>query len=116
MLSRELLREDPERVRQRLATRGVEAAVLDRWLDLDAQRRTDLVEVEELKRRRNEASREIGKLKQQGGDAAGRMAEVTSMKARIEELERGLETLASELAGIELALPNLPHESVPEGK
>ncbi len=115
MLSRDLLREDPDRVRQALATRSSDPVLLDEWLRLDAERRTDLVEVEELKRQRNEASRAIGKVKQQGGDASAEIAAVAQMKERIEELEARLAALEPEMAAIELSIPNLPHESVPVG-
>ncbi len=116
MLSRDLLREDPERVRQGLANRNADLSLLDTWLKLDAERRADLVEVEDLKRRRNDASREIGKLKQQGLDASEAIAEVGHSKARVEELEARLAAIEPELAAIEMSLPNLPHASVPVGK
>ncbi len=116
MLSRELLRENPERVRAGLLTRGADPAPLDRWLLLDAERRAALAEVEELKRRRNEASREIGRLKQAGGDAAAAIAVVVAGKARVEEIEARVSTRDAEIAAIELSLPNLPHASVPVGR
>jgi seryl-tRNA synthetase len=116
MLSRELLRENPERVRAGLLTRGADPAPLDRWLLLDAERRAALAEVEELKRRRNEASREIGRLKQAGADAAAAIAVVVAGKARVEEIEARVSTLDAEIAAIELSLPNLPHASVPVGR
>ncbi|HEX3130585.1 MAG TPA: serine--tRNA ligase, partial [Thermoanaerobaculia bacterium] len=116
MLSRDLLREDPERVRRDLVNRNADLSLLDTWLKLDAERRAELVEVEDLKRQRNDASREIGKIKQQKGDAFEAIAEVGRMKARIEELETRLAAIEPELAGIELSLPNLPHSSVPVGK
>jgi seryl-tRNA synthetase len=115
VLSRELLRDQPDRVRAALASRGTDPRVLDAWLRLDAERRAGLVEVEELKRRRNEASRAIGRIKQQGGDAAAELAEVAHGKQRIEELEARLAELERDLQEIELALPNLPHTSVPVG-
>lgn len=116
MLSRDLLREDPERVRQALANRNADPSLLETWQRLDSERRTELVEVEELKRRRNDASREIGKIKQQKGDASEAIAEVGRMKARIEELEARLAAIDPELQDLELRIPNLPHESVPVGK
>jgi seryl-tRNA synthetase len=115
MLSRDLLRDDPERVRQALANRKMEPTLLDDWLRLDAERRSELVEVEELKRQRNEASRAIGKVKQQGGDASAEMAAVNQMKQRIEELEARLSALEPEASALEMSFPNLPHESVPVG-
>ena len=115
MLSRDLLREQPERVRQALADRRGDPALLDEWIRLDGERRTALVEVEEMKRRRNEASREIGKIKQAGGDAAAAMAAVGQMKADMERFEARLAEIDPELEKIEMTLPNLPHASVPRG-
>ncbi|HVG08032.1 MAG TPA: serine--tRNA ligase [Thermoanaerobaculia bacterium] len=115
MLSRDLLREDPERVRQALANRNADPSLLENWQRLDAERRAELGEVEELKRRRNDASREIGKIKQQKGDASQAIAEVGKMKERIEELEARLAAIDPELQAIEQSIPNLPHESVPVG-
>jgi seryl-tRNA synthetase len=116
MLSRDFLRDAPERARQALANRNADLSLLDSWLRLDTERRAELVEAEELKRRRNEASREIGKVKQQGGDASEAMAEVGRIKVRIEELEARLAAVEPELTAIEQSIPNLPHASVPVGK
>jgi seryl-tRNA synthetase len=116
MLSRDLLRDDSDKVRQALAGRNADLSLLDTWLRLDTERRTDLVEVEELKRQRNEASRSIGKVKQQGGDAAEAIAAVGLLKARIEELEARLAAIEPEMSGIEMSLPNLPGDGVPVGK
>lgn len=115
MLPRELLRNDPDRVRRSLAERGADGTPLEVWQRLDAERRAALVELEGLKQRRNEASREIGKLKGAGGDAAEAIAEVGRLKGRIEELETRLAGIDPELEAIEQRLPNVPHESVPRG-
>jgi seryl-tRNA synthetase len=116
MLSRDLLRDHPDRVRQGLTHRGADLMPFETWLRLDAERRAALVEVEDLKRRRNEASKVIGQAKARGGDAAEEIAAVAGLKARIEELEAGLGGLEEEARAIELALPNLPHDSVPVGR
>ena len=115
MLSRELLRGKPEKVRSLLATRGLELDLLDAWQGLDRERREVLVELEELKRQRNEASKEIGRIKRQGGDAAARIEEVGRLKGQIGELESRLGQVEAELGEVELELPNLPHETVPQG-
>jgi seryl-tRNA synthetase len=116
MLSRDLLRDDPEKVRQGLLNRNSSPAQLDAWLMLDAERRAALVEVEDLKRQRNEASRAIGEVKKRRGDAAAEIAAVGQLKGRIEELEGRLQTIDPELLALEHGLPNLPDGSVPVGK
>ena len=116
MLPRDLLRNDPERVRRALAARGAEPELLGRWLALDEERRSVLVRVEDLKRQRNEASQRIGEIKRGGGDAEEEIAAVSRLKGEVGELEERLTGAEAELAAAELALPNLPHESVPEGK
>ena len=116
MLARDLLRDESERVRQGLLQRNTDPAPLDAWLRLDAERRAALVEVEDLKRQRNEASRAIGQVKQRGGDAAEEIAAVGRLKTRIEELEARLQDIEPELLAIEHSFPNLPHQSVPLGK
>jgi len=115
MLPRNLLRGDSERVARLLANRGVEPGLFERWLGLDSERRELLVRVEEIKRRRNEASKAIGLIKRQGGDAAEQIAAVGSLKTEIEGLGGRLGTLDTEVEAIEHLLPNLAHESVPEG-
>jgi seryl-tRNA synthetase len=116
MLSRDLLRDDPQKVRQGLLDRNMNPTPLDAWQMLDAERRAALGESEELKRQRNEASRAIGEVKKRGGDAAEAIAAVGELKGRIEELEARLQTIDPELLAIEHTLPNLPHESAPVGK
>jgi seryl-tRNA synthetase len=116
MLDRELLRAHGDRVREALAARGADVEPLEEWLRLDAERRAGVTAAEELKRRRNEASKAIGALKAKGADAAAEIAAVGELKAGIESLERRLEELDPALAAIELRLPNLPHASVPRGR
>jgi seryl-tRNA synthetase len=116
MLPRDLLRNDPDRVRRALAARRAEPELLDRWLALDEERRGVLVRVEDLKRRRNEASQRIGELKRRGGDASEEIAAVSRLKGEVAELEERLAAAEADLSAAELSLPNLPHESVPEGK
>ena len=115
MLSRELLRSDPERIRRAFIDRGQGPATLDEWLQIDAERRGAVTEIDELKRRRNEASREVGARKSKGEPADDLMAEVGGIKARLESLEAALAGLDEQLAALELRFPNLPDASVPVG-
>lgn len=115
MLSRELLRHHPDRVSEALAARQAPSDLVPRWVELDDERRTVLVAVEEKKRHRNEASKQIGAIKRQGGDASEAIAAVGQVKAEIEELETRLSAVETELAATELAFPNLADENVPVG-
>jgi seryl-tRNA synthetase len=115
MLSRDLLRSDSERVRRAFIDRGQGPAALDDWQRVDAERRSAVTEIDELKRRRNEASREVGARKGKGEDAQELIAEVGAIKARLESLEAGLAALDEALATLELRFPNLPDASVPVG-
>jgi seryl-tRNA synthetase len=115
MLPRDLLRNDPDRVRRALEARRNDPETVDRWIRLDEERRAVLVDLEDRKRRRNEASKKIGRIKREGGSAEEEIAAVGSLKGEIEELEGRLSAVETELSGAELAIPNVPHESVPEG-
>jgi seryl-tRNA synthetase len=90
--------------------------MLERVLELDRERRALLVEVEGLKKQRNDGSRRIGGLVKQGGDAEPLKREVREIGERIEALERALETEQAELDQRLAEIPNLPHESVPPGR
>mgnify|MGYP002623504851 FL=1 len=102
-------------MRSGLAARQFDVAALDAWRSADEGRRARLVEVEELKHRRNETSKEIGRIKSQGGDAAEVIASVGELKGRIETLEGEIASHEAELEELELSFPNLPDDSVPVG-
>ena len=111
------LRSESEVVRARLAVRG-DADVdglLDRVLALDVRRREILGEVEVLKQRRNEASREIGDRKRSGESAADLMAEMKAVAERVRELDGELGSVEDDLGTCLAQIPNLPDERVPPG-
>ncbi len=114
MLSREQLRGDVE-IADRLEARGVERQVVDRWRELDGSRRALLVQIEENKHERNEASKAIGKLKREGQDAEAQIAAVADIKQAIEAGEGELAAVDSELTEIETHLPNIAEDAVPIG-
>ena len=116
MLSRDLLRDDTGRVRRLLESRGVDGALLDRWQSLDSDRRAALVEVEEMKNQRNTASKEIGLIKRDGGNADVQIAKVAEIKTGIAEREEKISRVDEELAELEFAFPNVPLGDVPVGK
>ena len=115
MLARELLRDKSETVGELLSLRGVAPELFAHWTELDAGRRALLGELEELRSQRNEASKAIGQLKSRGDSADDQIAAVGELKQRIALLEEKLGTIDLDLSATELALPNLPHDSVPRG-
>ncbi len=117
MLDISLLRKDLAQVIARLETRKSPQTFLDvdRFVALENERKSLQTRTEELQARRNAISREIGKLKGQGGDAGAAMADVAGIG---DELVRSAERLALIQADLQeqlMALPNLPDASVPVG-
>jgi seryl-tRNA synthetase len=119
MLDIKLIREQPEVVRQRLATRGAgDDAKIDQALSLDEQRRGILAEVEQLKASRNRVSKEIGALMAQkkAAEAETKKAETRLMGDKIAELDKRTAEIERQRDALLLQLPNLPHPTVKIGK
>ena len=115
MLPLKLIREQPEAVARALATRGGGGDILKELLEADRQRRELLRTAEELKARRNRTSEAIGAAKRRGEDASAEMRGMRAVGDRIRELDAALQRVDGDIEGLLLALPNLPHESVPAG-
>ncbi|MDR9381871.1 MAG: serine--tRNA ligase [Natronomonas sp.] len=116
MLSRQFVREHPDEVRRALETKGVDVD-LDRILEIDDEWRGLKATGDDLRRRRNEVSREIGELKRDGKEEAAEAAieRSSELKAELDELEARADELESELEATLLELPNVPHPDAPVG-
>ena len=108
MLDLRQIREDPQPARDALARRGVDPAVLDEALELDERRRSLLPELEDLRARKNQASKRIGQLKGSGEDASEAIAEMTGVSARVKDLEDELGSVEQRRSEVLASLPNLP--------
>ncbi len=117
MLDITLLRRDLACVVARLEARKKPQAFLDvaAFTALEAERKAIQTRTEELQAQRNQLSRQIGQLKSRGEPVDGVMAQVASLKAELERSAARLEQIQPELQALLLAVPNLPHESVPVG-
>jgi len=114
MLDIARIRREPEAVREALAGRGEDPAVVDRVLAVDEQWRGLLAQLEGLRAERNRVSKEIGRMK----DPAEREARIAEMRAvgeRIAELEARVRQAEARRRNLLLAIPNVPHPSVPVG-
>ncbi len=115
MLDINLIREQPETVRQALRDRQMEAAPVDQVLAFDEQRRAIIQQVEALKAERNAVSKEIGRMQ----DPAERQARIDAMREvgeRIASLDGQLGEVEAALNAALAVLPNIPDGRTPVGK
>jgi seryl-tRNA synthetase len=117
MLDIKLIRENPELVKQRLATRGRgDEARIAEIAALDEKRRKLATEGDALKAERNKVSKEIGAAKAKGQDAGAAMTAMKQVGDKISALDQEIAAVEAQLQGTLLVIPNLPHESVTVGK
>ena len=111
MINIQLIRNRPDEVRDAMRRRH-EDAPLDRITELDADRRSAIVEADELRARRNEVSRQIGQTRERPQELIDEMRQVSS---RIRTLEETIRALESEINALLLSIPNMPLDDVPPG-
>ena len=113
MLDRRFIFENAELVKQNCANRGVKVDI-DRFVQLEAERKAKQAEVEDLNRQANEVSKSIGKAK----DAAEREArknEGRQLREKTQSLQVELDAIAAQLDSIHRQIPNLSHPDAPIG-
>ncbi len=115
MLAREYLREHADQYRAALKNRGASVDI-ERFLELDAERRRAIAEVEQLKAQRNVASTEIATLKKNKQDASAQIEAMKRVGDEIKTLDERLAAIEEELKNLELGFPNITHDSVPVGR
>ncbi|MDD2747334.1 MAG: serine--tRNA ligase [Acidithiobacillus ferrooxidans] len=115
MLDPSLLRSAPETVAAGLARRHftLDVAALNA---LDQQRKALQIQLEQLRNARNEASRQIGQARRQGLDTGAMQAAAASNGEEIKTLEQSLERTLAEWDTLTIGLPNIPQDSVPDGR
>jgi seryl-tRNA synthetase len=115
MLDLNLIREQPDLVRQAMLARQMDPAPVDQVLELDEQRRALIQEVESLKAERNAVSKEIGRMK----DPAERQAKIEAMRTvgdRIAGLDERLRAVETDQLAAQATIPNLPDPRTPFGR
>lgn len=115
MLDLKFIRENLETVQKGAEAKGA-TIDLQAIISLDEHRRKMIQENDSLKAIRNDVSAKIGKLKKEGGDAAPAIAEMETVKNRIQALDAELRETEAKLNDLLLTVPNVPHPSVPFGK
>ncbi|MCJ8169094.1 serine--tRNA ligase [Atopomonas sediminilitoris] len=114
MLDPKLLRANPQEIAERLAARGYSLDVA-RLESLEVRRKEVQTRTETLQAERNSRSKSIGQAKARGEDIAPLLAAVEQMGNDLSAAKDELDAIQAELDGIQLLIPNLPHESVPVG-
>ncbi len=118
MLDINLIRKNPEIVRKDLEKRNETEKIklLEEVIELDKKWRKEINELNNLRRKRNEISIEIAKLKKEGKDVTQLLKEAEKLPEKIKELEKAVEEKEKRIKEILMTLPNILHESVPIGK
>ena len=114
MLDAKLIRTDLNEVAEKLTIRGFELDTA-KLAELESQRKGLQIETEQLQSERNKKSKEIGQAKARGEDIEPIKAEVAQFSERLAECEKQLKQLQETLNNELFAIPNLPHETVPNG-
>ena len=114
MLDQRVLRRDPKAVIGALKKRGL-VFDLDVYQELESSRHDFQTEMEDLQRERNEISRTIGQVKRDGLDIKPLRLMVNEIGFRLDVVKKEFGRVRDELSAFLLSIPNIPHESVPEG-
>ncbi len=118
MLDVQLIRDNPDRIREAIRRKGVgDVRIVDRLIEADRDRRDRLSRLQELQALANDASREIGDLMKEGRreEAQSKIKQSASLKDDIKSGEEAAREMESALRELLLEIPNVPHESVPVG-
>ena len=115
MLDLKFIVENPDIVKRACALKR-ERDNVDRIVDLYRVRKIYVAERDELRRKLNEISAEIGKLAKKGGDVSSLRAEAKKISDEVKSVEAKLSDVQRQLDALLLTVPNIPHESVPEGE
>ncbi len=114
MLDQKLVRNAPQEVADKLVKKGftLDVAALNQ---LEESRKQLQVDTENLQSERNSTSKQIGKLKAQGQDTTEIMAAVSAFGAQLDDKKAQLKVVQDDLNSLFMEMPNIPHDSVPEG-
>ena len=115
MLDLKFIRENPDLIRDALRKRNTEAP-LEELLECDRRWRAILTELQSLRGKQKMFSREIGRLKKEGKDASELISQMRSVSQKVRGLEDEERELKKRIEDLLLAIPNIPHETVPVGK
>lgn len=115
MLDPKYVLENVDFIIKKTKTRGLDVS-LDDFKKLAGEKKQHLTKTESLRSERNKASQRVAQMKREGKDASSIITDMKKVSNEIKSLEDRLKKIDDKLRDILLAIPNLPHESVPEGQ
>jgi seryl-tRNA synthetase len=116
MIDKEMLRKEPEKVERALALRGADGEILKKLIMLDGEWRKEKGEADELRAERNKLGPQIAEAKKKGETADGLIESGELIVKRLEKIGEREKEFEEKRMELMHAIPNIPHESVPEGK
>ena len=114
MLDQKLVRNNPQEVADKLVKKGFQLDIA-KLNSLEESRKKLQIDTENLQSERNSKSKEIGKLKAQGQDTAAVMAAVSVFSTQLDDKKSQLKLVQDDLNALLMEIPNIPHDSVPQG-
>ena len=114
MLDPKIIRDQPEKIKKMLKDRAVEFD-FDKMLDLDRKRRDLIKETDELRKKRNQMSIEIGQAKKSNNDASNLLNQMGEISKNLDNLELTQKQVEIDFETLAYSIPNMLHESVPIG-
>jgi len=114
MLSKKQLRNEIKKVAELLQRRGFTFDI-EQYNNLETKRKQLQIETQDLQNERNVQSKSIGKAKANGENIEPLLKQVADLGEKLESAKNTLTEVQNQIDEIELTLPNIPHESVPDG-
>ena len=115
MLDPKYVLENAEVIKKKTKARGLDVS-LNEFKKLSKEKKKHLMETENLRFERNKASKRVAQMKREGKDASSIISKMKKVADEIKDLEEKLKEIEEEIRKILLAIPNVPHDSVPEGQ
>lgn len=115
MIDIKILRNEPEKLVEALKRRKEDRIDVDGLLELDKKRREVLFEVEQMKSKQNEVSKQIPALKKEGKDTTAIFAEMKLLSENIKKLDDKVREIDGQIETIMYTIPNIANADVPDG-
>lgn len=116
MIDKEMLRNEPEKIRNAIALRGGDKKTIEELLELDEEWRKEKAEADELRAERNRLGPQIAEAKKSGGSAKELIEKGEKIAKKLEKIAEKEKKFDGKRNALMLVIPNIPHESVPQGK